>query len=158
MPGCGKTTVGVALARALEQIFLDADSDMERRSGKTIAAIFASHGEAVFRRYERLTLFHLIRLFPHAVLSTGGGAFAQEKTRTLLLENTITLWLDVPPEILAERLAGDTRRPLLAGDNPAERLRALADARRESYRQAFHRIDAAREPEQVVQEILALLA
>jgi shikimate kinase len=130
---------------------------MERRSGKTISDIFAAHGEAVFRRYERLTLFHLIRLFPSAVLSTGGGAFAQGKTRSLLLENTITLWLDVPVDRLAERLAGDTRRPLLAGDNPMERLHTLATARLPFYQQAHCRIDAGQEAEKVVQEILGVL-
>ena len=59
MPGCGKSTLGAALAKRLDKKFVDLDAEIERRTGHNIPDIFAQEGEDAFRRYEVTSLGHL---------------------------------------------------------------------------------------------------
>ena len=138
--GVGKTSIGKRLAAALNLPFRDADEEIERAAGMTIAEIFSDRGEAEFRAGERRVIARLLEDTPH-VLATGGGAFVQAETRSLIKARAISVWLRADLAILARRVARKDTRPLVAGRDPLEVLTAQAEARYPAYAQADITID-----------------
>jgi len=92
MPGCGKTTVGEALASRLGMQFVDADAVTTELAGKTIPAIFAQDGEAVFREWETKALSALGKR-SGLVIATGGGCVTERRNYPLLHQNGTIFWL-----------------------------------------------------------------
>src|ERR1043165_3997196 len=109
--GVGKSTVGRRLAKRLGLPFVDSDSAIADASGFTAAEVFEKYGEADFRDGERRLVARLIE-GQVRVIATGGGAYVDPRTRELLNERAITVWLDAPGEILAERTARRDTPPL----------------------------------------------
>src|SRR4051812_41251659 len=107
MMGAGKSTIGRRLAKRLGLPFADADEEIETAAGLSIADIFELYGEAHFRDGERRVLARLIE-GPKGVIAAGGGAFMDAGTRALILARCTAIWLDVAPEILAERVGRRT--------------------------------------------------
>ena len=141
--GCGKSTVGEALAEEIGWTFLDLDSEIERTEGTSIAEIFETRGEAEFRRVEGAALARCVRsvqLGRPQVVSLGGGAFLSQENFNLVTHNGVTIWLDCPYDMIEKRVAAASHRPLA---RDPERLRELFDARRKGYARAEYRIDAA---------------
>jgi len=133
--GVGKSTVGRRLARRLGLSFVDSDAEIEDAAGYPAAEIFERYGETDFRDGERRLVARLIE-GEVRIIATGGGAYIDQRTRELLNERAITIWLDAPVDILAERTSRrDTRAQLRNGD-PKAVLERLADERRASYAQA----------------------
>ena len=130
--GAGKSSVGRRLALALNLPFRDADEEVERAAGRSVAEIFADLGEAAFRDGERRVIARLLDQPPH-VLATGGGAFMNPETRKLILEHSTAVWLKADVELLARRVARKTDRPLLQGKDPHAVLEALAQVREPVY-------------------------
>lgn len=137
MPGGGKSTVGKDLARQLGCDFVDCDKEIERRSGATIAALFARDGEAAFRDLEAATLAELIEQGA-AVIATGGGAVLRSANRELLRERTRCVYLRAGPDFLWRRLRRDRRRPLLQVPDPQRRLQELSAEREPLYLETAH--------------------
>ncbi len=133
--GSGKTTVGRRLATALGYRFCDADAEIERAAGRSVADIFSELGEPEFRSGERRVIARLLADGP-LVLATGGGAYMDEQTRRLLRERAVTIWLKADIDVLARRVARRDTRPLLRGKNPAEVLSEQADRRYPVYAEA----------------------
>ena len=127
MPGCGKSTVGAVLAQKLGKTFVDADAEIERRTGKAIPDIFAQEGEAAFRRYEADVIADLTRQ-NRQVIACGGGVVKTPQNLHALRQNGPVLWVQRPIEKLAT--AG---RPLSKG---SEALRRMAHERLPLYRAA----------------------
>ena len=92
MPGCGKTTVGAALARATGKRFWDADRKAEKVIGMTIPRLFQQKGEAAFRACETAVLEQLGKQSA-LVLATGGGCVTREENLPLLRQNGRVIWL-----------------------------------------------------------------
>jgi shikimate kinase len=133
--GVGKSTVGRRLARRLGLPFVDSDAAIEDAAGLSPAEVFERYGEHDFRDGERRLVARLIEGSVR-VIATGGGAFVDPRTRELLNSRAITIWLDAPVDILAERTSRrDTRAQLRNGD-PKATLERLAHERRQSYEQA----------------------
>ncbi len=133
--GVGKSTVGRRLARRLGLPFVDSDAAIEDAAGLSPAEVFERYGEDDFRDGERRLVAQLME-GDVRVIATGGGAYVDARTRELLNTRAITIWLDAPVEILAERTSRrDTRAQLRNGD-PKGTLERLADERRQSYEQA----------------------
>ena len=131
--GAGKSTVGRRLAHRLHLPFVDSDEAIEQAAGLTITEMFEKYGEEEFRDGERRVIARLIDGNPK-VIATGGGAFMNEQTRTLILERATAIWLDADVNVLAERVARRAgSRPLLNGTDPLEKLTALAQARNPIY-------------------------
>lgn len=152
LPGAGKTSIGRRLAGRLRLPFQDSDAAIEAETGLTVAEIFAQAGEAQFRALERRMIARLAE-GPSGVLATGGGAFLDPDSRTLLLAHCLVIWLDGDVGILAAR-AGS--RPLLNPVDPVRSLQRLAAARNPVYAQAHLRIDCGTlRPAEVVERILA---
>ena len=95
------------MADRLSRTFLDADLELETRAGRSISAIFAECGEAVFRDWEERTLAELIRGFPDAIVATGGGVVLRQQNRSRIRDFGFVVWLTAGPSVLARRLASD---------------------------------------------------
>lgn len=133
--GVGKSSVGRRLASALSLPFRDADSEVEAAAGRSISDIFAELGEPAFREGERRVIARLLDQPPH-VLATGGGAFVNPETRALIKAKALSVWLKADLEVLARRVGRKDTRPLLAGKDPLEVLKAQAEARYPAYAEA----------------------
>lgn len=93
MPGCGKSTVGKALASRLSRPFFDADAEIVQRAGKSIPEIFKESGEAGFRRLETEVLFDLCRQ-SGAVIATGGGGVTVPENHDILRQNSLVVFIN----------------------------------------------------------------
>ncbi len=133
--GAGKSTIGRRLAKRLSLDFVDSDVAIEDAAGATTAEIFERYGEADFRDGERRLVARLIDGTVR-VIATGGGAFNDPRTRELLNQRAITIWLDAPIDVLAERTGRKDNRPLLQGGNREEKLTKLMDERHAYYSEA----------------------
>lgn len=133
--GVGKSSVGRRLASALNLPFRDADAEVEAAAGRSIAEIFAALGEPAFRDGERRVIGRLLEGPPH-VLATGGGAFMNAETRALIKERAISVWLKADLDVLARRIGRKDTRPLIAGKDPLEVLKAQAEVRYPVYAEA----------------------
>ena len=132
MPGSGKSTIGRKLAHQLGVAFADSDAAVERRLGCSIARYFENAGEPAFREIEAEVLASLIGISP-AVVATGGGSVLRPASRELLRTKTHCVYLKVPFQTLRRRLLRDTKRPLLQGPDPEQRLSELARDREPVY-------------------------
>jgi shikimate kinase len=150
----GKSTVARALATRLGWRVEDVDALIEARERRTVADIFARHGEPYFRSVEREILRLLLPL-RHVVVATGGGSFMDPDNRAAINMDGVSVWLDVPFEEVVARVPADGRRPLAANRAELERLFAL---RRAGYANAHVRVDAADAPaEEVAERIIDAL-
>lgn len=132
--GAGKTTVGKLLAKYLDKTFVDADHEIEARTGVKIPVIFEIEGEAGFRRREEAAIADLAGR-PNIVLGTGGGAILSAHTRELLRTQGTVVYLRGTPEQLYERTRHDKNRPLLQTGDPLAKLRELFVQRDPLYRE-----------------------
>lgn len=141
MMGSGKTVVGMDIAKKLGRPFYDTDNLVRWLSGRTIQEAFDKYGEAVFRRLETKALTR-IKKEKGAVVSTGGGVVTVEENWPLMKTLGTVVYLDVPFERIAERVARHRHeRPLLAEDDWRERLKELLDTRSAEYKRADFVID-----------------
>lgn len=153
--GCGKTTVGVRLARRLRLSFVDSDHEIELAAGHTVSEIFEKFGEDDFRKGERRVINRLITQDKKVVLGTGGGAFMDPKTRGRLKRQTIVIWLKVDVDQLVERTSKRDTRPLLRKGNPKKILQSLADERYPVYKEAHIVVESGHGPhDKVVNDII----
>jgi shikimate kinase len=157
--GTGKTTVGKLIADRLGWRFVDTDALIEKRTGKTIPEIFAEDGEETFRTLETTLCTELVT-WKHTVISTGGGILLRPENRVLIRKNGLTVCLTATPEQIAERLAQDTHRPLIATEDPQERmvrLKTLFESRAALYGQIPYQFDTTHSTPFIISEkIIAL--
>ena len=132
MPGGGKSTVGRLLAERLGVEFADTDLAIERRMGMSVGQIFDTRGEAFFRDLESEVLDSLVRMNP-SVVATGGGSVLRPENRDLLREHTVPVYLQTSLPELWRRVRGNSRRPLLRGPSPYERLEQIYAERHPIY-------------------------
>jgi shikimate kinase len=136
MMGVGKSSIGRRLAARLSIPFVDADGEIEKAAGMSVADIFARHGEADFRSGEARVIARLLESGPQ-VLATGGGAFMNQKTRDAIRAKGVSIWLKAELEVLLRRISKRrSERPLLATDDPATTLRNLLTEREPVYAEA----------------------
>jgi shikimate kinase len=156
--GAGKSTVGRRLAKRLGRRFIDSDEEIEKAADRTISEIFDRFGESSFRDGERRVIARLIGGEPK-VIATGGGAFMDERTRALILERCVAVWLDADIPTLAERVSRRNTRPLIRDRDPAEVLGRLAELRNPVYAEAHLHIRSQSMPhERAVECILEALS
>ena len=136
--GTGKTTIGREAARILGWRFVDLDERIEADAGTTIDAIFAEYGEAHFRALETQTLLAACES-ERQVVSTGGGIAESAENRAAMMRNGAVVCLEATPETIYERVlaqsVGDDAivRPMLAAEDPLERIRSLKSLRQLNY-------------------------
>jgi shikimate kinase len=154
MMGAGKSTIGRLLAEAIGFEFIDADRELEARSGVSIPTIFEIEGEDGFRRRETVLLDDLSQR-PRIVLATGGGAVLDEQTRQRLRERALVIYLRATADEVHRRTRRDKSRPLLQADNPRERIEQLLAEREPLYAQTAHLSfqSAAANPKRLVERL-----
>jgi shikimate kinase len=126
--GAGKSAIGRIVAQQLGLPFIDTDTEIERVSRMTISELFAAYGEEEFRALETRVIKRLLRSGPR-VVSTGGGAFINEKTRKQIERGGLSVWLNADLDVLWERVNKRDHRPLLKTENPKQTLKDLMDKR-----------------------------
>lgn len=160
----GKSTVGPLVADALGHGFVDLDWLVEARTGQSVEALFASGGEAAFRRAEAEALAETTR-GAGVVVATGGGALVEPKNLAVARGAGAVVWLRVSPERVLARLGSAAGRPLLAdaegfplcGDHLRGRVEGLLAARAPLYARADLTVDADGAPPRVAQAVVSAL-
>lgn len=131
--GTGKTTVGRAVAHKLGFNLLDSDAEIERIQGRTISDIFAQEGEPAFRVMER-QFIESGHPAERTVVACGGGLVVQPGMLDVLMSKGVVVCLHASIETILDRTARHRTRPLLAVENPEERVRALYTQREPIYK------------------------
>lgn len=152
--GCGKSTMGRALAASLNLTFIDLDTFLEERYFRTIPQIFAEEGEDSFRKKERKVLEE-VSAFDNVIVATGGGAPCFFDNMELMNNSGFCIFLDVEIESLVKRLIhAKTERPLIKGKSKEELLlfiEGLMQKRRPFYEKARYILKGKEIlPEQVI--------
>jgi shikimate kinase len=147
----GKSTLAQALARRLGWRVEDVDLLIETRERRTVAEIFAREGEPYFRSVERQVIWSLLPQ-RHTVIATGGGTYMDAENRAAIDADGVSVWIDVPFEVLLNRIPADGRRPLA---NDRVQMALLYETRRLAYEQAQVRLNAALAPtEELVDQLI----
>ena len=155
--GVGKSTVGRRLATAVGKRFIDADEAIEQAAQRSISEIFEQFGEPYFRDGERRVIARLIEDHD-GVIATGGGAFINDETRSLILDKAIAIWIDCEIDTLVERTSRKNTRPLLKTGDPREILTRLYEEREPFYAEApIHVMSDAGPHDETVAKILEAL-
>lgn len=134
MPGSGKSTIGRRLAKAMGVPMLDTDAQIVETTGRTVADIFASDGEAEFRRIEESVVRAALEEHD-GIVSLGGGAITSPGVRDALAGHTV-IFLEIGAAEGIRRTTSGAVRPLLAGGDPGEKYRTLMAERVPLYRRA----------------------
>ncbi len=156
--GSGKTTIGRALAKRLNLRFVDADHEIESRTGASITLIFEIEGEASFRQREADVISDLTQQ-QGIVLATGGGAILNQESRRSLRERGTVVYLRASVGSLVQRTSHDRQRPLLQTADPRARIEELMRQRAPLYEEVAHITVETGRPnvQSVVQNILVQL-
>ena len=159
MMGVGKSSIGRRLAARLNVPFVDADAEIEKAAGMSIADIFARHGEADFRSGEARVIARLLDGGPQ-VLATGGGAVMNADTRAAIKAKGVSIWLSAEFDVLMRRInKRKNERPMLQTADPAATLRELLVAREPVYALADLTVQSREVPhDAIVAEIMTALA
>ena len=162
--GSGKTTVGRLLGKKLGKPFVDADEEIVRAAGKTIAEIFAERGEGAFREMESEVVRRILR-WPEYVIALGGGALGRQENRRALADGAHrVVYLRCRPEELLKRIHGDrqtaaTRPPLTRLGGGVEEIQQVL-AQREAIWMAVKTYDldvSDLSPDGAVEELMKVL-
>lgn len=173
--GAGKSTVGKALAKALQGYFFDLDEIIVEKAQMSIPDIFKLHGEPYFRDFEHqclaYSLLHLVDLTAQAncteiisaccadssyaqrivVIAGGGGVAAREDNRQLIKRHSNCIYLHAPVLVQYERVKGDSNRPMIQADDVVERLQQLFNLRDPWFKEVSKFVlDATQPVDQVV--------
>ncbi len=156
--GSGKTFTGRELAEILGYRFVDMDDLIVEKAGMSIPEIFSRFGEERFREIETEVLEELANE-DGLVIACGGGVVVKERNHPVLKRAGKVVFLMASPEVIYERVKGDTNRPLLNVPDPMARIRELLDQRMEKYLKASDlRVDTdGKSPREVAEEIAKLL-
>jgi shikimate kinase len=141
LPGSGKSTVGRLVAEGLSASIIDIDGLLVREMGMPISQIFGMVGEARFREMERDAVIAAQGGNP-GVIVPGGGWAAQPGQLAAAAESCLVVYLQCLPATAARRTAQGEARPVLAGVDPVQRMRALLQEREQFYLLAPHHVDA----------------
>ena len=129
MPGSGKSTVGVVLAKLLGLHFCDTDLVLQQHCGKKLQEIIRTEGDAAFFRHEEEVLAALD--VQNTVIATGGSAVLRESSMKHLVENGVFVYLSLPYSVIARRVGNRSTRGIAAENN--ETLKDIYDFRKPYY-------------------------
>ena len=153
--GCGKSTIGSLLAKRSGMSFVDLDSYIEKKEKKTVSRIFADSGEDYFRMRELEAVRELANK-KGLVIAAGGGTLTFPENVEAFRRSCKIILLDIPVEVVAERLQYDTTRPLLQRPDKDEVIKELYEKRLPLYQAAADlTVDAADSPMQVCMTIMS---
>jgi XRE family aerobic/anaerobic benzoate catabolism transcriptional regulator len=142
--GAGKSTLGQRLAEELGTPFIEMDREIEAESGLPLSELFSLYGQAGYRRFESRCLTRIIKEYPRAVLSVGGGVVSEAGTYDFLLANCYTIWLKASPSEHMQRvIAQGDMRPMAESHEAMEDLKRILAGREPQYRKADETVDTS---------------
>ena len=145
--GAGKTTLGSALADALQLPFVELDREIERDAGISLSEVFSLYGQTGYRRIERRCLERIVQSDKQLVVAVGGGIVSEPETYNLLLASCFTVWVKASPaEHMARVVAQGDFRPMQGNTEAMEDLNRILNAREPLYRKADITLDTVGEP------------
>tara|TARA_Y100001935_G_C17008738_1_gene361872 strand:+ start:91 stop:615 length:525 start_codon:yes stop_codon:yes gene_type:complete len=133
--GSGKSVIGRELSKYYKIDFFDSDTEIEKKTGKSINLIFMDSGEDYFRKIEEKICLKLLNK-NDCIISLGGGSIKNSKIRDKIKNNSYSIYLNVDINILSKRLNNSTKRPLLKDTNKIDKLKELYFERKEFYNKA----------------------
>lgn len=136
--GCGKSSLGKYLANKQNLSFKDTDKLIEKQKNLSVQDIFTKYGEEHFRKLETSLIHDLYGNLSNSILSTGGGLPITEGNGELLRRLGVVVFLRTTKDTIKKRLAGDTTRPLLAGDDSDTKITTLLNYRTPFYEKIAH--------------------
>ncbi|MDD5085834.1 MAG: shikimate kinase [Candidatus Omnitrophica bacterium] len=158
MMGSGKTSTAKVLAERLSLAYIELDSLIEKRAGKTINRIFEEDGEEIFRNLES-ELLGEVAGERDQVISTGGGVVIRGENRARMRSSGKVIYLKGSVRVLWSRLRVVKDRPLLKVEKPEKRLGEILKSRKAFYEEADFVVDTdSKKPEEIAEEIIGLLA
>ncbi len=155
--GSGKSTLGAHLAEKLACRFVDLDEVIKRESGMSIAELFVSEGEKVFRARELKALKRILESDDQMVLALGGGTFCNKKAIGLIKRCSVSIYLQRSERDLYDTLRyGKRDRPIIIGLSDTElkrKIKSLMNVRRLFYKQAHYTVQNNKSIERVLARI-----
>ena len=152
--GTGKTSNGKKVAEQLGMTFIDMDHIIEEREDRKISDIFETDGEPYFRQLE-FNLTKELSEKEHLVIATGGGIVLNQKNINNFESSGTVICLSADPQIILERVAKETHRPLLEGDEKINKILGILESRKELYGAITNQIDTTDlDIDDVVSEII----
>tara|TARA_B100001123_G_C15305920_1_gene1022685 strand:- start:663 stop:1172 length:510 start_codon:yes stop_codon:yes gene_type:complete len=139
MMGVGKSTLGKIVAKKLKLKFIDTDLSIEKKISMKIAEIFKNKGESFFRDLEEREVLESLKRNNH-IIALGGGAFMNKNIRDTILQNAISIWLDIDLKAINRRIKWNKKRPLVDTKNTREIIKKLYIKRKNIYKMADHKI------------------
>ncbi len=153
MPSSGKSTLGRQIAKTLGYDFVDLDTRIETSEGKKVSEIFALNGEEYYRKVENQQL-KKIQKDDKLVIATGGGTPCFYDGLEYIKNNGISIFLDVKPEMIVERMrvSKKNERPLfdLESENLLKEVTEKYNNRLQIYQQADITIEGDTDPESIL--------
>ena len=140
MMGVGKSTLGKIVAKRTGLKFIDTDTNIEKNCSMKISEIFEKKGERFFRTEERKEVLKSLKE-SNSVIALGGGAFIDKTIRDNILENAISIWLEVNLKDLNKRIKWNNKRPLLNNENNQKKIKKLYNERKNIYKLANYKIN-----------------
>ena len=157
--GTGKTAVGKVLAERLDKEFVELDSLIEQKAGKTIPEIFNQDGEVTFRELE-IEVTREVAERKNTVIACGGGVVLNEINIERLRKECIIVYLTASPRVILKRtLSNENERPLLEVSNKAQRIQELLRFRKPFYERAADikidtsKLDISSAVEQIIKKV-----
>ena len=143
MMAVGKSTLGKIVAKRQNLKFIDTDLNIERKNSMKISEIFKKKGEDFFRLEEEIEVLKTLKK-SKCVIAIGGGAFMNKKVRNIILENSLSIWLDLNLKTLNKRIKWNKKRPLLDKENSSKIIQKLFTERKDVYELADYKINCNR--------------
>jgi len=131
--GSGKSSVGKICADRLERPFVDTDDAIAKKNHASVAELFSSLGEAVFRDKEQEVVTQTCSSDTPLVIACGGGAVLNASSRSLIKSSGTVVWLQADSNELKRRIGDTSSRPLLAEGDSDQVLADLAGIRNPIY-------------------------
>ena len=135
MMGSGKSLIGKKFAKIIDFNFLDTDSFIEKKTGKSINQIFSESGEILFRELEEKYISKILYK-KNYVFSLGGGVMNNVNLRNIIKKKSYNIYLEVEINLLSKRLESSKNRPLINNINIKKKLNELITERENYYKEA----------------------
>ena len=155
MMGVGKSTLGKMVAEKQDLEFIDIDINIENNFSMKISEIFKEKGEKFFRIEEEKEVLKSLKKH-NCVIALGGGAFINKTVRNNILNNAISIWLDVNLKTLNQRTKWNKKRPLLEKKDNQKKINDLYAERKNIYKLANYKINCDNlDKENIVKKIIS---
>ena len=138
--GVGKSTIGKIVAKKQDLKFIDTDVNIEKKRSMKISEIFENKGEKFFRLLEEKEVLESLKK-NECVIALGGGAFMKKTVRDKILNDSVSIWLDVNLKILNKRVKWNKKRPLLNEEDSQIIINKLYAERKDIYKLAKYKVN-----------------